>query len=65
MDALTSNIEFMRVEGTKWAKFAESEPAACRRTLKSEDGLQWFCISAGGSILRIDDGKLKVESALE
>lgn len=65
MGAFTSNIEFMRFEGAKWVKVAEFEPAACRRTLRSEDGQQWFCLSAGGSILRIDEGKLKVESAVE
>lgn len=65
MGAFTSNMELMRFDGTKWAKLAEFEPAACRRTLKSEDGQQWFCISAGGSILRIEEGKLKVESAVE
>lgn len=63
--AFTANIELLRSEGAKWTKVAEFEPAACRRTLKSEDGQEWFCISAGGSILRIEDGKLKVESAVE
>lgn len=63
--AFTANIEVLRFEGAKWTKVGEFEPAACKRTLKSEDGLQWFCVSSGGSILRIEDGKLKVESAVE
>lgn len=65
MGAFSSNIEILSLEGAKWAKVGEFAPAACRRTLKSEDGQHWFCLSAGGSILRIEDGKLKVESAVE
>lgn len=61
----SANIEFLAFDGTRWRKQFELEPAACRRTLKSEDGKQWFCVSSGGSILRAEAQGLKLELAVE